>query len=214
MFTGIVQDVGRIQERGKRGGDARMVVAFERLDPAGIRVGDSICVQGVCLTVTELLGRAFAADVSRETLSLTTLGDLAVGSPVNLETSLRAGDPLGGHLVSGHVDGVAQVVAVSGDARSLRLKIAVPSELARYIARKGSIAVDGVSLTINEVEDAVFERFEKRGVLVAFGPCLVELLPLLKILELGPDGGRNSSALRSLVAVSPFCVPLWAAHSR
>ena len=156
MFTGIVQDVGRIQERGKRGGDARMVVAFERLDPAGIRVGDSICVQGVCLTATELLGRAFAADVSRETLSLTTLGDLAVGSPLNLETSLRAGDPLGGHLVSGHVDGVAQVVAISGDARSLRLKIAVPSELARYIARKGSITVDGVSLTINEVEDAIF----------------------------------------------------------
>ncbi|TLY58061.1 MAG: riboflavin synthase [Gammaproteobacteria bacterium] len=156
MFTGIVQDVGRVQELGKRGGDARMVVAFERLDPAGIRVGDSICVQGVCLTVTELLGRAFAADVSRETLSLTTLGDLAVGSPLNLETSLRAGDPLGGHLVSGHVDGVAQVVAISGDARSLRLKIAVPSELARYIARKGSITVDGVSLTINEVEDAIF----------------------------------------------------------
>ena len=156
MFTGIVQDVGRVQELGKRGGDARIVVAFDSLDPAGIRVGDSICVQGVCLTVTELIGRAFAADVSRETLSLTTLGDLAVGSPLNLETSLRAGDPLGGHLVSGHVDGVAQVVAVSGDARSLRLKIAVPSELARYIARKGSIAVDGVSLTINEVEDAVF----------------------------------------------------------
>ena len=156
MFTGIVQDLGRVQEREKRGGDARIVIAFDRLDPAGIRVGDSICVQGCCLTVTELLGRAFTADVSRETLSLTTLGDLAVGSPVNLETSLKAGDPLGGHLVSGHVDGVAQVVAVSGDARSLRLKIAVPSELARYIARKGSIAIDGVSLTINEVEDAVF----------------------------------------------------------
>ena len=156
MFTGIVQDVGRVQERGKRGGDARIVVAFDRLDPAGIRVGDSICVQGVCLTVTELLGHAFAADVSRETLSLTTLGDLTVGSPVNLETSLRAGDPLGGHLVSGHVDGVAQVVAISGDARSLRLKIAVPSELGRYIARKGSVAVDGVSVTINEVEGAVF----------------------------------------------------------
>ena len=156
MFTGIVQDVGRVQERGKRGGDARIVVAFDRLDPAGIRVGDSICVQGVCLTVTELLGHAFAADVSRETLSLTTLGDLTVGSPVNLETSLRAGDPLGGHLVSGHVDGVAQVVAISGDARSLRLKIAVPSELGRYIARKGSIAVDGVSVTINEVEGPVF----------------------------------------------------------
>jgi len=156
LFTGIVQDLGRVQEREKRGGDARIVIAFDRLDPAGIRVGDSICVQGCCLTVTELLGRAFTADVSRETLSLTTLGDLAVGSPVNLETSLKAGDPLGGHLVSGHVDGVAQVVAVSGDARSLRLKIAVPSELARYIARKGSIAIDGVSLTINEVEDAVF----------------------------------------------------------
>jgi len=156
LFTGIVQDVGRVQERGKRGGDARIVVAFDRLDPAGIRVGDSICVQGVCLTVTELLGHAFAADVSRETLSLTTLGDLTVGSPVNLETSLRAGDPLGGHLVSGHVDGVAQVVAISGDARSLRLKIAVPSELGRYIARKGSVAVDGVSVTINEVEGAVF----------------------------------------------------------
>ena len=156
MFTGIVQDLGRVQEREKRGGDARIVIAFDRLDPAGIRVGESICVQGCCLTVTELLGRAFTADVSRETLSLTTLGDLAVGSPVNLETSLKAGDPLGGHLVSGHVDGVAQVVAVSGDARSLRLKIAVPSGLARYIARKGSIAIDGVSLTINEVEDAVF----------------------------------------------------------
>ena len=156
MFTGIVQDLGRVQEREKRGGDARIVIAFDRLDPAGIRVGESICVQGCCLTVTELLGRAFTADVSRETLSLTTLGDLAVGSPVNLETSLKAGGPLGGHLVSGHVDGVAQVVTVSGDARSLRLKIAVPSELARYIARKGSIAIDGVSLTINEVEDAVF----------------------------------------------------------
>ena len=156
MFTGIVQDLGRVQEREKRGGDARIVIAFDRLDPAGIRVGESICVQGCCLTVTELLGRAFTADVSRETLSLTTLGDLAVGSPVNLETSLKAGGPLGGHLESGHVDGVAQVVTVSGDARSLRLKIAVPSELARYIARKGSIAIDGVSLTINEVEDAVF----------------------------------------------------------
>ena len=156
MFTGIVQDVGTVQKREKRGGDARIVIAFDRLDPAGIRVGDSICVQGCCLTVTEPLGRAFAADVSRETLSLTTLGDLAAGSPVNLETSLKAGDALGGHLVSGHVDGVAQVVAVSGDARSQRLKIAVPSELARYIARKGSIAIDGVSLTINEVEDTVF----------------------------------------------------------
>jgi riboflavin synthase len=132
------------------------VIEFDRMDPAGIRIGDSICVQGCCLTATELLGRAFAADVSRETLNLTTLGDLRPGTPVNLEPSLKAGDSLGGHLVSGHVDGVATIAAISGDARSQRLKITVPPDLARYIARKGSVAVDGVSLTVNEVEDNVF----------------------------------------------------------
>jgi len=156
LFTGIVLDVGKVQARETRGGDARIVIAFDRFDPAGIRVGDSICVQGCCLTATELLGRAFAADVSRETLSLTTLGDLAVGSPVNLEPSLKAGDALGGHLVSGHIDGVAEVISISGDARSQRLKFGVPGDLARYIARKGSVAVDGVSLTINEVDGATF----------------------------------------------------------
>ncbi|TLZ44647.1 MAG: riboflavin synthase, partial [Gammaproteobacteria bacterium] len=131
-------------------------VACRRLDLSRVQPGDSICVQGCCLTVTERMGQAFAADVSRETLSLTTLGDLVAGSPVNLELALRAGDPLGGHLVSGHVDGVARVVAASEEARSVRLKIEVPAELARYIARKGSVAVDGVSLTINEVGDTVF----------------------------------------------------------
>jgi riboflavin synthase len=156
VFTGIVLDVGKVQSRETRGGDARVVIAFDRFDPSGIRIGDSICVQGCCLTATEVLGRAFAADVSRETLSLTTLGDLAVGSPVNLEPSLKAGDALGGHLVSGHVDGVAEVMSISGDARSQRLKFGVPEDLARYIARKGSVAVDGVSLTINEVEGATF----------------------------------------------------------
>jgi riboflavin synthase len=156
VFTGIVLDVGKVQARETRGGDARIVIAFDRFDPAGIRIGDSICVQGCCLTATELLGRAFAADVSRETLSLTTLGDLAVGSPVNLEPSLKAGDALGGHLVSGHIDGVAEVISISGDARSQRLKFGVPGDLARYIARKGSVAVDGVSLTINEVDGATF----------------------------------------------------------
>lgn len=156
MFTGIVQDIGQVRSIEARGGDVRLTVACQHLDLARVRVGDSICVQGCCLTVTERPGQAFAADVSRETLSLTTLGDLVAGTPVNLEPALRAGDPLGGHLVSGHVDGVARVVAVSGDARSLRLRIAVPAELARYIVRKGSVAVDGVSLTINEVEDATF----------------------------------------------------------
>jgi len=156
MFTGIVQDVGKVVSRENRGGDARMVIAFNQLRSTEFRIGDSICVQGCCLTAIELPEGAFVADVSRETLSLTTLGDLAVGSPVNLEPSLKAGDALGGHLVSGHIDGVAEVVALGGDARSTRLKIAVPADLARYIARKGSVAVDGVSLTVNEVEGATF----------------------------------------------------------
>jgi riboflavin synthase len=156
VFTGIVLDVGKVLAREDRGGDARMIIGFNQLRSTDFQIGDSICVQGCCLTATELPRGAFAADVSRETLSLTTLGDLAVGSPVNLEPSLKAGDALGGHLVSGHVDGVAEVVAISGDARSTRLKIAVPADLARYIARKGSVAVDGVSLTVNEVEGVTF----------------------------------------------------------
>jgi riboflavin synthase len=156
VFTGIVQDVGTVRARENRGGDAHMVIAFDRLKSTDFRIGDSICVQGCCLTAVELLDDAFSADVSRETLSLTTLGDLAVGSPVNLEPSLRAGDSLGGHLVSGHVDGLAEIVSISGDARSSRIKIAVPQPLARYIARKGSVAVDGVSLTVNEVEGNTF----------------------------------------------------------
>ncbi len=156
MFTGIIVDVGTVKVQEPRGGDVRMVIALDRIDPASLHLGDSICVQGCCLTVTELVGRAFAADVSRETLSLTTLGDLAVGSAVNLEPALKAGDALGGHLVSGHVDGVAQVVSLAGDARSTRVKISVPDHLAKYVARKGSVAIDGVSLTVNEVEGSVF----------------------------------------------------------
>ena len=156
MFTGIVLDVGKVLSREARGGDTRIVIAFDRLDASGINVGDSICVQGCCLTAVELLDRTFAADVSRETLSLTTLGDLSPGSPVNLEPSLKAGDPLGGHLVSGHVDGVAEIAAMSGDARSTRIEVSVPPALARYIARKGSVAIDGVSLTVNEVHGATF----------------------------------------------------------
>src|SRR2546429_1634147 len=156
LFTGIVQDIGEARSLEPRGGDVRLTVACRRLDLSRVQLGDSICVQGCCLTVTERMGQAFAADVSRETLSLTTLGPPPAGAPVNLEPALRAGDPLGGHLVSGHVDGVARVVAASEEARSVRLKIEVPAELARYIARKGSVAVDGVSLTINEVGDTVF----------------------------------------------------------
>ncbi|HWZ64140.1 MAG TPA: riboflavin synthase [Steroidobacteraceae bacterium] len=151
MFTGIVLDVGHIVGREMRGGDVRLTIACTQLEEARLRIGDSICVQGCCLTMTAVAGRSFAADLSRETLALTTFGELAVGAAVNLEPSLRAGDDLGGHLVSGHVDAIARVTSVVQDGRSRRLAIGVPAALMRYIARKGSVTVDGVSLTVNEV---------------------------------------------------------------
>jgi riboflavin synthase len=156
VFTGIVQDVGRVLSCEQRGGDVRVTIRCERLDLSTARVGDSLCVQGCCLTAIELRGRTFAADLSRETLALTTLGDLQPGDGVNLEPALRAGDSLGGHLVSGHIDGVARVTAVSSDARSRRLTIEANAALARFLAPKGSIAVDGVSLTVNEVAGSSF----------------------------------------------------------
>jgi riboflavin synthase len=156
MFTGIVQDVGRIQQREIHAGDMRLTIAVDRLNLARVAVGDSICVQGVCLTVTAVSDRSFGADVSRETLSLTTLGELEHFAPVNLEPALRAGDALGGHLVSGHIDGVATVTAATQEARSCRLTVQAPAALARYIARKGSVALDGVSLTVNEVGETTF----------------------------------------------------------
>jgi riboflavin synthase len=157
MFTGIIQDVGRIQALEALGGDTRLTVAVDRLDLARVAPGDSIAVAGVCLTALAVDARAFSADVSRETLALTTIGDWRVGRRVNLEPALRAGDALGGHLVSGHVDGIAEVSARADDARSQRFRIRVPLPLARYIARKGSVALDGVSLTVNAVEQQEFE---------------------------------------------------------
>jgi riboflavin synthase len=156
VFTGIVQDIGRVLARESRGGDVRLTIGCARLDLSGVHVGDSLCVQGCCLTAIELAGKTFAADVSRETLALTTLADLAPGAAVNLEPALRAGDPLGGHLVSGHIDGVARLIATESEARSQRLTIEAPTALARYLAPKGSVAIDGVSLTINSVEGASF----------------------------------------------------------
>jgi riboflavin synthase len=156
MFTGIVQEVGSVLALAPRGGDTRLTVGVEHLDLARVATGDSICVQGCCLTALAIAARSFDADLSRETLALTTLGDLQPGSPVNLEPSLRAGDPLGGHLVSGHVDGIARVLESAPDARSLRVWMEAPPALARYIVRKGSVTVDGVSLTVNEVDGARF----------------------------------------------------------
>ena len=157
MFTGIIQAVGRIAqiEAGKE--DIRLRIETGKLPLSEVKLGDSIATSGVCLTVTELPGDGFWADVSPETLSLTSLGTKDVGDSVNLETSLTLQTALGGHLVSGHVDGVGQVERIVEDARFWRVTIAAPENLARYIAMKGSICVDGTSLTVNQVEGANFE---------------------------------------------------------
>jgi riboflavin synthase len=157
MFTGIVQDIGRVDALEPRDGDVRLTVAVERLDLARTRIGDSIAVAGACLTAVVVQPRCFSADVSRETLARTTMHNWRVGHRVNLEPALRAGDALGGHLVAGHVDGVAEVRERRGDARSQQLRLRVPAPLARYVARKGSVTLDGVSLTVNAVYGEDFE---------------------------------------------------------
>jgi riboflavin synthase len=160
MFTGIVQATGSVSQRLERAGDLRLVIEAgglaAKIEAHRLGLGESIAVSGVCLTVVAYAAGCFDADVSRETLGLTTLGSLAVGDAVNLEAALRVGDPLGGHLMSGHVDGLARVVALQRDARSLRVEVEAPAELARYIAAKGSVALDGVSLTVNQVEGRIF----------------------------------------------------------
>ena len=158
MFTGIVQTVGRIDECIEHvAGDVSFAVATAAVDPAGIAVGDSICVSGACLTAVEVTPAGFRADVSAESLARTTLRGFGAGRRVNLETALKPDTPLGGHLVSGHVDGVAEVLARRDDARSVRFEIRVPEALARYVAEKGSVCIDGASLTVNGVAGAVFD---------------------------------------------------------
>lgn len=156
MFTGIVQALGTIERIEPRGGDTRLWVAVPGDFLADAAIGDSIAVAGVCLTAVAFDAARFAADVSTETLACTTLGALGVGNAVNLEKALRLADRLGGHLVSGHVDAVGRVLSVTPDARSQRWTFEAPLALARYIAAKGSICIDGVSLTVNEVEGARF----------------------------------------------------------
>ena len=157
MFTGIIQAIGEIERLEPRGGDVRVAVRAGKLKLGEVAIGDSIAVNGICLTAVAIDAGRFMADVSRETLSLTTLGALAPGSRVNLETALTLATPLGGHLVSGHVDGVGTVLEIREDGRSWRLQIHAPGELARYIAHKGSICVDDTSLTVNEIKGAVFD---------------------------------------------------------
>jgi riboflavin synthase len=152
MFTGIIQAIGQIERMENQGGDARLTLntADLQLDDSGL--GDSIAVNGVCLTAIEYTGRGFVADVSQETLSKTSLGSLKTGSKVNLEKALTLATPLGGHIVSGHVDGMGTLISERNDGRSIRYEFSVPTELQHYIAEKGSVTIDGTSLTVNEVE--------------------------------------------------------------
>ena len=157
MFTGIIKDKGRVSAISRQGGDARLTVRSSALPWSEFEVGESIAVNGVCLTAVALYDDGFDTDVSVETLSVTGLGQLEVGSPVNLEPSISLGERLGGHLVSGHVDCTGTVTSRAADARSIRLVIEIPAEYSRYVAKKGSVCVDGVSLTINEVSGNRFE---------------------------------------------------------
>ncbi|RRJ83598.1 riboflavin synthase [Aestuariirhabdus litorea] len=157
MFTGIIEAVGRIARIELKGGDLRLCVDSTTLTLDDVKLGDSIATNGVCLTVTGLLERGYWVDVSQETLSCSTLGELSVGAAVNLEKAMQAGGRFGGHMVSGHVDGIGRVLSIRDEGRSLRYRIEPPAELGRYIANKGSITVDGVSLTVNGLEGNSFE---------------------------------------------------------
>ena len=157
MFTGIIQAKGHIAALEQRGGDVRLSVQSDALPFASYDVGESIAVNGVCLTAVALRDDGFDTDVSVETLDVTSLGGLGIGDSVNLEPSLSLGDRLGGHLVSGHVDCLGTVTSRKADARSIRFTVEIPEEIARYVARKGSVTIDGVSLTVNDVSATSFE---------------------------------------------------------
>jgi len=157
MFTGIIQAVGSIESIASQGGDMRLVINVEDLELADSALGDSIAVNGVCLTAVAYHQTGFAADVSRETLDKTSLGLLNSGSLVNLEKALTLNTALGGHLVSGHVDGLGRVISLQEDARSIRYRFEVDPNLQHYIAEKGSVTIDGTSLTVNWVENNQFD---------------------------------------------------------
>jgi len=155
MFTGLIQDVGKIQAVEPAGGGVRLTLST-RLDLAGLKIGDSISVDGVCLTVVRVSGPAFTVEVSPETLRRSTLSAARQGQPVNLETALKMSDPLGGHLVTGHVDGTGEILEVIPEGNSWRYRFGISRELSRYLIEKGSVAVDGISLTVAECGDRAF----------------------------------------------------------
>ena len=157
MFTGIITAIGEVAKLEPRGGDVRLTINTGTLDLSDVRLGDSIACNGACLTAVELTGQGFVADVSVETLSLTTIGSWVTGQRINLEKAMQATDRFGGHIVSGHVDAIGEVTAIDEDARSWRFRVRSPSNIAKYIAHKGSITLDGTSLTVNTVQGADFE---------------------------------------------------------
>ena len=206
MFSGIVKGLGRVIESTERGGDRRLIIGTAGVDLGEVVSGDSIAVNGVCLTAIEPGGDAFKADVSAETLGRTTLAGVRVDDVVNLEASLRLGEVISGHLVYGHVDGVGEVVDVQRAARSIALTIAIPEPLSRYVAVKGSITVDGVSLTINAVSS---DRFtvnvipHTREVTVISGyhqgsPVNIEVDMIARYLERLLSAGTESLSLETL----------------
>ncbi|HML96411.1 MAG TPA: riboflavin synthase [Thermodesulfobacteriota bacterium] len=156
MFTGIVEDTGVVKSVDKRDGESTFTISVGKMDLGEAALGDSIAVNGACLTVTTLGGNEFTVDASHETLSRTTLGAIAPGSRVNLERALKSGDRLGGHIVNGHVDGVGEVVSKTKSGGSYVFRFSIPEELAKYVVEKGSVAVDGVSLTVNSAEGSEF----------------------------------------------------------
>jgi riboflavin synthase len=200
MFTGIVQDIGTLIERRSVHGDLQLRIRTQALNLHAVAIGDSICVHGVCLTVTELRDSVFAVDVSQETLSLTTIGEWQAGTRVNLEPALRVGDALGGHFVAGHIDGVAEIVRVHDDARSMRIDVAPPALLRPYFARKGSVALDGVSLTVNEVGAERFgvnliphtQTATTLGALQSGSRVNLEIDPIARYLERWTQDSRTS----------------------
>ncbi len=204
MFTGIVEAVGSIRRREERDGDLRLLIDAAALDLDRATPGDSVAVNGVCLTAVDFADRCFAADVSRETLDKTSLGGLDAGDPVNLETALTLERALGGHLVSGHVDGLATLIELEAVARSVRYRFEIDPVLQRYVAVKGSVTLDGVSLTVNSVDGNRFDvnvvphtqaqtifRFYEVGSRVN-----IEVDLLARYLERLLDGGAESAAER------------------
>ena len=216
MFTGIILAIGTIADVQARGGDCRLTINTGKLSLADAQLGDSIAVNGVCLTAVELGERYFAADVSNETLSRTTLNQLKPGAPVNLELALTPSTRMGGHIVSGHVDGVGKILEKQNDGRSIRFTFAVPENLARYIAEKGSITINGISLTVNTVAGNRFSvniapHTLQETTLGLSGPgdavnLEVDILAryLERLLERGPDMGVSTPITEALLKNAGF----------